>query len=109
MFWRAYTAFDDIDLDGRGDRTFMACVYKYYGYFDATVLTGQPAPTRGLNRSDCRVTQGRITQSGGGGASGAATSSTVATMSRLDVPSQGPVGGTLDDSTDRHRTQNCRS
>jgi type IV pilus assembly protein PilY1 len=33
MFGRAYTDFDDIDFDGKVDRTFMPA-YKYYGYFD---------------------------------------------------------------------------
>lgn len=33
MFWKAYTDFDDIDFDGKIDRTYMPA-YKYYGYFD---------------------------------------------------------------------------
>jgi type IV pilus assembly protein PilY1 len=33
MFGRAYTDFDDIDFDGKVDKTYKPS-YKYYGYFD---------------------------------------------------------------------------
>ena len=101
MFWRAYTDFDDIDLDGVVDRTFMAA-YKYYGYFDATKCYSYSSTNKRFEpKRIADVTAGKYyCTSGAGEWSGNFLN--WATMSRIDVLRKVLYGGkrSTDSTTD---------
>ncbi|HUG23257.1 MAG TPA: hypothetical protein VMN83_12090, partial [Albitalea sp.] len=112
MFWKAYTDFDDIDLDGTVDRTF-APNFRYYGYFDPlkcyTYDSGESRfePSRLADKVDKTVVNGvdrfkYYCTAGAGEWSGNFLN--WVTMSRIDVLRKVLYGGmrstdTADDTT----------